>query len=73
MAGYPARGLVDNEKTNRMFRQLVQPIQGLIITLEANNSNLRTTRDFLLPKLVSGEISVEAANEVAPGIMEQTA
>ena len=35
--------------------------------------NLRTTRDLLLAKLISGEISVDAANEVAAELVEQTA
>lgn len=32
--------------------------------LAASNTNLRTTRDLLLPKLISGEIEVRAAEEV---------
>jgi hypothetical protein len=41
----------------------------LEITLKLKTANLRTTRDFLLPKLISGEVPVEAAAET----MEQTA
>ena len=41
--------------------------------LERKQMNLRTTRDLLLPKLISGEIPVEAADEVAAEAMEQTA
>lgn len=41
--------------------------------LEQQNSNLRATRDLLLPKLISGEIPVEAADEKAAEIMEETA
>ena len=37
--------------------------------LQTRNINLRTTRDFLLPKLISGEVPVEAAAE----LVEQTA
>jgi hypothetical protein len=37
----------------------------LEITLKLKTANLRTTRDFLLPKLISGEILVDAAAELA--------
>ena len=30
----------------------------LAVTLQKKNQNLRTTRDLLLPKLISGEIDV---------------
>ena len=32
-------------------------------TLAASNTNLRTTRDLLLPKLISGEIGLRAAEK----------
>ena len=35
--------------------------------LHDKNTNLRRTRDLLLPKLISGEVSVENANEKVPG------
>jgi hypothetical protein len=41
--------------------------------LEAKNSILRTTRDLLLPKLISGEIPVGAADETAAEVMEEIA
>jgi len=41
--------------------------------LEARNANLRTSRDLVLPKLISGEIPVEAADETAAELMEATA
>ena len=44
-----------------------------ISVLGRKNANLRTTRDLLLPKLISGEISVEAAADVGAELMEQTA
>jgi type I restriction enzyme S subunit len=44
---------------------LVTPIYELADTLERRNTNLRTTRDLLLPKLVSGEISVENLEQEA--------
>jgi type I restriction enzyme S subunit len=51
------------------FDKAVSPVCGLIANLIHRNNNLRTTRDFLLPKLISGEIPVDAAAE----LMEQTA
>ena len=51
------------------FENIVGPMFELIHALNSRNINLRTTRDFLLPKLISGEVSVEAATE----LMEQTA
>jgi type I restriction enzyme S subunit len=47
------------------FAALVTPIYELADTLERRNTNLRTTRDLLLPKLVSGEISVENLEQEA--------
>jgi type I restriction enzyme S subunit len=41
----------------------------LVHSLSLKNNNLHTTRDLLLPKLISGKISVEAAAE----LVEQTA
>ena len=40
------------------FDGVVKPIHDLIIFLTRKNTNLRTTRDLLLPKLISGEIDV---------------
>jgi hypothetical protein len=33
--------------------------------LERKNANLRTTRDLLLPKLISGQVSVDGAEKMA--------
>jgi type I restriction enzyme S subunit len=41
------------------FQDLVSPMFQLVYVLSAKNENLRKTRDMLLPKLISGEISVE--------------
>ena len=35
----------------------------MVRSLADANTNLRTTRDLLLPKLISGEIEVHAAEE----------
>jgi type I restriction enzyme S subunit len=45
------------------FRRIVGPVFTLIYALSQKNKNLRTTRDLLLPKLISGEIPVEASEE----------
>jgi type I restriction enzyme S subunit len=46
------------------YAGLVDPLFDLAASLEATNSNLRTTRDLLLPKLISGEIEVRVAENV---------
>jgi type I restriction enzyme S subunit len=51
------------------FRELITPTLDAVAVFGKRNANLRTTRDFLLPKLISGEIPVEAAAE----LVEQTA
>jgi type I restriction enzyme S subunit len=47
----------------------LKPLFRQLEVLSSKNANLRTTRDLLLPKLISGEIPVEAAAD----LMEQTA
>jgi type I restriction enzyme, S subunit len=51
------------------FQEVVKPMQAAVAFLGKCNANLRATRDLLLPKLISGEVSVEAATEA----LEQTA
>jgi type I restriction enzyme S subunit len=41
------------------FGKTIQPLVHAAYNLERKNNNLRTTRDLLLPKLVSGEVTVE--------------
>ncbi len=53
----PPRGLLAS------FTQIVRPIQAMLECFSTKIENLRTTRDLLLPKLVSGEVSVEALEE----------
>ena len=45
------------------FDRIVQPIHDLVIRLSQKNANLRTTRDLLLPKLISGELDVSTLPE----------
>lgn len=46
-----------------LFNKICEPIFGLLRVLTIKNTNLRTTRDFLLPKLISGEIDVSKLPE----------
>jgi type I restriction enzyme S subunit len=48
------------------FSQIVVPMFKIIQTLSSKNTNLRRTRDLLLPRLISGEVDV-AALEIAGG------
>ena len=45
------------------FDQVVGPLHELVKVLSRKNRNLRTTRDLLLPKLISGELGVSAIPE----------
>ncbi len=42
----------------RRFHEAIAPIGDLILNLQRQSSNLRQTRDLLLPRLISGEIDV---------------
>jgi type I restriction enzyme, S subunit len=54
----------------RRYEAMAGPIEELILNLTQKNSILRTNRDLLLPKLLSGEISVDHAESeaVAQGV-----
>ncbi|MEQ1718203.1 MAG: restriction endonuclease subunit S [Hyphomicrobium sp.] len=45
------------------YGEAAQPMFAMVRSLADANTNLRTTRDLLLPKLVSGELEVRAAEE----------
>ena len=47
------------------FQSVVAPMFCFVQNLCMKNANLRSTRDLLLPKLVSGEVSVETLEEEA--------
>lgn len=53
----PTRRLLDQ------FESFARPMRRRVELLVVQNANLRMTRDFLLPKLISGEVSVEAAED----------
>jgi type I restriction enzyme S subunit len=52
------------------FQEAVMPMFRLVYALSLKNRNLRTTRDLLLPKLISGEVNVKQveAEAVAHGV-----
>jgi len=45
------------------FEAIVEPMFALIRNFKTKNTNLRTTRDLLLPKLISGELDVSTLPE----------
>ena len=48
-----------DNKTIQKFSEIVSPLFREIYVLSEKNTNLRKTRDLLLPKLISGQIDVE--------------
>jgi type I restriction enzyme S subunit len=52
------RAVLPNEEVLSTFSGMVQPMHDLVTRLTRKNTNLRTTRDLLLPKLISGELDV---------------
>ena len=48
------------------FHGYLEPIQGTIETLRAENTTLHRTRDLLLPRLISGEVDVSALDIAVP-------
>ena len=61
--------LVPDSATSERYELQIRDIRQMLNNLVDRNSILCTTRDFLLPKLISGEIPVDAAAE----LVEQTA
>lgn len=55
--------LVPAEEIVSAFERNVAPMMQLVLVLERQNRNLRTTRDLLLPKLISGELDVSSLPE----------
>jgi type I restriction enzyme S subunit len=71
-SAYPAVGsedfadadvLLPDDETLERFHVHVGQMLELAARLNVQSANLRTTRDLLLPKLISGEIEVRAAEE----------
>lgn len=59
--------LVPDRRTTKHFTELLSPLGRQIEILQDKNSNLRRTRDLLLPRLISGEIEVGAVEGVLAG------
>ena len=57
------RLLVPSKAVLKAAASALEPMNELELTLKKKNANLRTTRDLLLPKLISGELDVSAATE----------
>lgn len=51
------------EQLRTRFSELVSDMLNLVLALHRKNSNLRTTRDLLLSKLISGELDVSTMPE----------
>ena len=51
--------IVPPEVTTKRFDVLVEPIHKQLITLTRHSTNLRRTRDLLLPRLLSGQIALD--------------
>ena len=71
-AAYPAVGAEDFATAKvlkpandlvKAFDRIAGPMMRLVATLQVKNANLRTTRDLLLPKLISGELDVSSLPE----------
>ena len=64
-----------SEKVLSRFREIVAPMFATIQVLANCNSNLRRTKDFLLPQLMSGGVDVEdleitTGNDLASEVVE---
>lgn len=57
--------LAPKEEVLNQFHSVTAPMLDLSETLKRKNANLRTTRDLLLPKLISGELDVSNLPEFA--------
>ena len=55
--------VVPPTELTKAFELSVGPMMSLVLQLELKNQNLRTTRDLLLPKLISGELDVSTLPE----------
>ncbi|HNT55667.1 MAG TPA: restriction endonuclease subunit S, partial [Anaerolineaceae bacterium] len=52
--------LVPEYSVQLKYVELIKPIDSIILTIKKQNRNLRQQRDLLLPRLISGELDVEA-------------
>ena len=57
---------IPDESVRRGFSALVRPMHEKILSSVAESRTLAETRDYLLPRLMSGEVRVgDAAQEIA--------
>jgi len=49
-------------EVQKAFAKVINPMRIMCLTLATANSNLRRTRDFILPRLISGQIDVTDLN-----------
>ena len=54
--------LIPNKKLIDDFTAFVNPIVKKMATIESENENLNSLRDWLLPMLMNGQVSVTASN-----------
>ena len=57
--------ILPDEKTAAHFDRLVEPLLAEIINLSKRIQNLRRTRDLLLPRLLSGQVELASAEQIA--------
>lgn len=56
--------LVPNRELMNDFHKIAQPVFQQIENLQKQSINLRQTRDFLLPRLISGKLEIKEALKV---------
>ncbi len=56
--------VVPKTEVAHKFEKKVEPLFDMILNLQQKIANLRTQRDLLLPKLISGELDVSEAEDV---------
>lgn len=60
--------ILPTQKITNNFEKFIEPIYANIISFSTQNKNLRKTRDLLLPRLISGELSVEGLENLEEAI-----
>ena len=68
-----AKIVVRSTEIGRSYEAIVAPYEELVCNLIQTNTILRRTRDLLLPKLISGEIPIEAADDATAELVAQPA
>jgi type I restriction enzyme S subunit len=58
--------IIPEKNLSIMFKEKITPICKLIENLQSQNDDLKQTRDFLLPRLISGEIDVSDLDIAIP-------